>query len=364
MSQTRNKKIAAFTRYSRMGASSRIRTYQYIPKLEEAGYEVEVFPLFGDEYLKKMYGGLSKPKTEILKAYLKRFISLFKTKKFDLIWIEKELFPYMPAWFEIILQRFNLPTVADYDDAIFHHYDQSSNKWVNRLLGDKIKNVMRNVDVVLCGNGYLLNYAKQAGANESQLLPTVVDMEHYTFNQSERRSVSPVIIGWIGSPTTLPYLEQLLPVFERLHQNYPIRLFVIGGILESDSQINFKNIEWSEETEVESIQQMDIGVMPLELTKWARGKCAYKLIQYMACGLPTVGTDFGANSDVVIHGETGFLASNDEEWYKYMENLIQDSELRYSMGKAGRERVKNHYSLQHSSRILIDQFDNLTKIDK
>lgn len=361
MTQPKKRKIAAFTRYSRMGASSRLRTYQYIPKLEEAGYEVEAFPLFGDEYLKKLYSGSKKPKAEIIKAYLKRFILLFKIRKVDLIWIEKELFPYMPAWFEKFLSLIDLSIVADYDDAIFHHYDQSSNGWIKRLLGDKIKHVIRSADIVMCGNKYLLNYAVESGAKTSQLLPTVVDIQRYSLNDNVNKSIEPIIIGWIGSPTTLPYLEQLHPVFEKLHQKYSIRLYVIGGKLERRSKVDIKNIEWSEKTEVESIKQIDIGVMPLEKNKWARGKCAYKLIQYMACGLPTVGTHYGANSDVVIHGETGYLASNEDEWYKYLEKLLQSSKLRNRMGKAGRRRVENYYSLQHSSRFLIDQFDQLTK---
>jgi glycosyltransferase involved in cell wall biosynthesis len=359
MNKPQNKKIAAFTRYSRMGASSRLRTYQYFAKLEEAGYNLKFFPLFGDEYLEKLYSGSKKPKTEIIKAYFQRLFLLLKSRNFNLIWIEKELFPYIPALFEKILSLLGIPIIIDYDDAIFHHYDQSSNRLVKHLLGDKIKYVMRRADLIMCGNDYLLTYAEEAGAKEAQLLPTVVDMERYTINHIQKRSDAPVIIGWIGSPTTLPYLEQLLPVFDKLHQNYPIRLHVIGGMLESVCSVDVKYIEWSEDSEVESIQQMDIGVMPLEKTEWAKGKCAYKLIQYMTCGLPTVGTDFGANSDVVIHAKTGYLASNDEEWYEYLEILIQNPELRIRLGKAGRERVENHYSLKTTSRILINRFDQL-----
>lgn len=357
------KKIIAFTRYSRMGASSRLRTYQYIPKLEEAGYQVKVFPLFDDEYLEKMYRSQQKPRRLIMYSYVRRMLQVYKAVKADLVWLEKEMFPFLPAFAEKLLEYIGTPVVVDYDDAIFHNYDRNSNIFIRKILGAKIAHVMKAADCVLSGNNYLADYAKKANSQVVQTLPTVVDTTRYEVKNPEITELNdaPVVIGWIGSPTTLRYLEQLLPVIEKLSKVYNIQIKVVGGVLTSDFDGEVIHEAWSEKTETNSVRSFDIGVMPLEKDDWEKGKCAYKLIQYMACAVPAVATKYGANIDVIQHGKTGFLASSNEDWYNYLEKLIVDKSLRVSMGTAGRKRVEKYYSLKNASITLIEEFNRLTK---
>ena len=174
------KKILLLSKYTRMGARSRLRTIQYIPYLERNGYKVTQQSLFDDDYLKSLYLKNKTSKLHVFSLFIKRIYTLLKVKKFDLLWIEKELFPYFPAWFEFFLKKIGIKYIVDYDDAIFHNYDLSNNKIIKSVLGNKIDLVMKNSALVIAGNNYLAERAKIAGVNNIHIIPTVVDRERYT----------------------------------------------------------------------------------------------------------------------------------------------------------------------------------------
>jgi len=120
----------------------------------------------------------------------------------------------------------------------------------------------------------------------------------------------------------------------------------VGAAMQPETVGSLEILPWTEDTEVSLIQNMDIGVMPLPETPWTRGKCGYKLIQYMACGLPVVASPVGVNCEIVEHGVNGFLAETNEEWRSAVETLLSDADLRRRMGAAGRKKVEDSYSLQ------------------
>src|SRR5690606_37058873 len=128
-------RILYFTKYSRNAGSSRLRSYQYFPYLEAEGMEVEVSPLFSEAYLHQLYAGKSTKK-EAVKGYLRRFLKIFSLGNYDKIIIEKELFPYLPAWAERILNLLGVKYMVDYDDAVFHNYDLSSNSLIKSFLSE------------------------------------------------------------------------------------------------------------------------------------------------------------------------------------------------------------------------------------
>lgn len=303
------------TKYSRMGASSRFRSFQYIPLMEKEGYEVKVAPLFGDEYIHLLYNKGKVPKRKIILFYLHRFFTLLFARNYDLIILEKELFPYMPAWAEKILAWKKIPYIVDYDDAIFHNYDLHPRPWIRKLLGRKIDLVMGNAACVLAGNAYLADRAYKAGAKKVVIIPTVVDENKYTALENN----NPVpVLGWLGSPTTLKYLKDLRPVLEKLAESYDFELRILGGNKGIGLSKNERIIDWSEETESEEVARFDLGLMPLTDSPWEKGKCAFKLIQYMASGVPAIASKVGMNGEVIRHGENGFLAENGEDWYRYL----------------------------------------------
>jgi glycosyltransferase involved in cell wall biosynthesis len=246
-----------------------------------------------------------------------------------------------------------VPYVVDYDDALFHRYDCHTNPWVRRLLGQKIDSVMRHAATVIAGNNYLAERAYRAGANRVEMIPTVVDTKRY---QPEQKSVAAVpIVGWIGTPQTSRYLKPLLPVFESLKNDMPVRFVAIGANPEDFEDTPVETWPWSEESEVKSLQQFDIGIMPLVDSPWERGKCGYKLIQYMACGVPVVASPVGVNREIVVPGGNGLFADTVEEWDKTLRMLLNvDSEARKRMGAAGRVRVEKWYSAQVQASRLLD----------
>ena len=154
------------TRYTRLGASSRLRVYQYLPYLKEAGFEVTVAPLFGDDYVRSLYGGKIST-VEVFKSYIDRLRFILKVRHFDLVWVEYEMLPWLPAWTELSLLPGGVPLVVDYDDAIFNRYDQHRLAIVRRVLGKKIDVVMCRAALVIVGNDYLGAHARQAGRSVS-----------------------------------------------------------------------------------------------------------------------------------------------------------------------------------------------------
>jgi glycosyltransferase involved in cell wall biosynthesis len=349
--------ILALTRYGRKGASSRMRFEQFIAPLSKFGLQVKVSPLLKDHYISRLYQGRRASLIMLAMAYVRRFFVLFSAYRYDFLWIEKELFPDMPCFFERIVSRAGIRYVVDYDDAIFHNYDLSRN-FLRRLLSTKIDAVMRSADMVVCGNDYLAEHAVKAGAGRVKVLPTVIDLDRY-FIQSKKPS-GPIVIGWMGSSATVKYLTGILPALKILSAEIPIQLRIVGAeIFESGLTIDCR--PWSEEGEVEQIQDFDIGIMPLNDSAWERGKCGYKLIQYMACGLPVVASPVGVNKEIIVDGENGFLASSIEDWVNALRDLAINQTLRNKLGDSGRRLVEHHYCLQVIAPQLATIFRDLTE---
>lgn len=349
-------KVLYLTKYSRNGASSRLRSYQYFPFLEAKGYAVTVRPFFDEDYLVDLYAGKKTDKLKLIRSYLNRFFTLFSVYKYDKLVIEKELFPYFFSWFEKILALLKVNYIVDYDDAIFHNYDLSASKLIRFLLKNKIDNVMKYSGCVLAGNGYLYERAKVAGAKIIIILPTVIDVDAYKVTQ--KTAATKVIIGWIGSPSTFKYVKNYKMVFSEILQNKAVELHIVGATEDIGLGTNVKYLKWNEESEVDAISKFDIGIMPLENTSWELGKCAYKIIQYMGCGLPVVASAVGMNIEVVDEGVNGFLVQEEEEWLDKLRLLIEDSALRERLGKSGRKKVESQFSLQKSSTIILSVLSN------
>ncbi len=334
------------TRYGRQGASSRLRLYQYLPWLAAAGIDVTISPLFSDAYV----AGLQHAHTsvyEVVAAYQRRLFALVNARRFDLVWIEKEALPWLPAWMERIFLPKRIPQMIDYDDAVFHYYDQHQNSVVRMFLSGKHPALMRGAALVVAGNDYLAGFARQADAKHVEVFPTVIDLARYPpamQTGAAQRATAP-IVGWIGQRATAAFLAPYKPLFERLVASGQAHFAAIGIDAQSLG-LPMASIPWTEQTEVAAISSFDIGIMPLADAPFERGKCGYKLIQYMACGLPVVASPVGVNCQIVEHGVNGFLAETPEHWAEALQTLLADPALRQRMGQAGRQKVEQQYSLQ------------------
>ena len=352
--------VALLTKYDESGASSRIRTLQYVRHFKAAGIEPVPVPLMPRAYLERLYRGQRSAGSAftVLRHAVQRALTLLSSRQFDIVWVEKEAFPYLPYALEGLLLPRTVPLVVDYDDAIFHNYDLHPSSMVRRVLGRKIDRIMERADLVVAGNAYLLERAYNAGARRTKLIPSVVEPERYV-PRREPSFRDDVVVGWIGTPKTAQYLQQIASVLRRLSAVRKVTLRAIGSGPLNLPGVNVEVVPWSVDSEAAMIASFDVGVMPLRDGPWERGKCGYKLIQYMAGGLPVVASAVGANNSIVEHGTSGFLATTDDEWLAALSNLAQDPVLGRRMGQRGRMLVEEKYSLNVTAPILIRALQQL-----
>jgi glycosyltransferase involved in cell wall biosynthesis len=350
-------RIAAFTRYDRQAASTRQRFIQYFPSLRDAGIYVRHLPLLDDQYVAALVTGTSYPNQKIAQAYVRRMRQLAMERAADIYWVYVELLPFVPAYFERLAAA-GKKIVYDFDDAFFHTYDQSSNAFVRTFLSNKHASLLEHAAACVCGNTYVWEFAQNHCRN-SIIVPTVVDTRKYRAADEDGRSS--LTIGWMGSPTTWPQVRPILHVLEEVAKTFGARILVIGAgrgaKIDAFPGLEFR--DWAEETEISDVQDMDVGIMPLKDGAFERGKSGYKLIQYMACGLPVVASPVGVNAEIVRPGMNGFLASTEEDWRAALSLLLRDSQLRKRLGESGRQQVERDFSLASQESKLIELFQSL-----
>ncbi|WP_354686945.1 glycosyltransferase family 4 protein [Cupriavidus necator] len=347
-------RVLALPKYGRLGASSRLRSLQFLPWLAQAQMDVTVQPLLSDAVLAQRYRQSRYGATALACAYAGRLRALWQRDAFDLLWIEKEALPWLPAWMEAACLR-GVPYVLDYDDAQFHNYDLHRLALVRRLLGRRLDRLMAGARLVVAGNDYLAQRARDAGGGWVEVVPTVIDLERYRLARPVSGSTgAPPRIVWIGSPSTVRYLQLLGPALTELARTHAFTLRVIGGEFDAVRMpgVTVECVPWSEDTEVAGIGACDVGIMPLLDSPWERGKCGYKLIQYMACGLPVVASPVGVNAQIVRNGHNGLLADSTETWQQSLARLLADAPLRAGMGRAGRAMVEQTYCVQQAGPRL------------
>lgn len=337
-------RVLLLSRYGRKGPSSRLRHDQFVPRLAAEGIRVDAAPLLPDAYLEALYAGRRWPPHRIAARYLGRLARLLAARRYDLLWIEKELLPWLPFAVERALLAGAPPYVLDLDDAWFHHYDRHRLAPVRALLGSKLDRLMRGAALVTAGNAYLAERAAAAGAPWVEIVPTVVDLDRYP--PSDPPSAALLAVGWIGSPATSRYLDPVAGPLGRLVGEGAARLVLIGAGEAALPGVAADRRPWREDTEVADLQGLDVGIMPLADSPWERGKCGYKLIQYMACGRPVVASPVGVNREIVEPGVNGLLAESPAQWEDALRALAADPGLRRRLGQAGRGKVERLYSRQ------------------
>jgi glycosyltransferase involved in cell wall biosynthesis len=344
--------VLALTKYDVQAASTRQRFAQYVPYLAAHGVEVELSPLLSNNYLNALNAGHRAARSAICQGYLRRLQMLLTRRDYDLLWVQYELFPYLPGLAERLSGWTGKPIICDYDDAIFHGYDNHRRSLVRRLLGNKLEPLLTRASAVICGNSYLKSYAEGYCPN-SVIVPTVVDTSVYLPRSARAEPDRPLVVGWLGSPTTWQNVEPLLPAIMPAIRTRGATLRVIGAGSRLSAVDGIEPVDWSEASEVSELQGMDVGIMPLLDGPFERGKCGYKLIQYMACGVPVVASPVGVNAKIVVENGNGFLASDPSAWAAALERLLDDAALRRRMGFEGRCIAVERYSLAvHQPRVL------------
>lgn len=245
-----------------------------------------------------------------------------------------------------LFARFARHSVFDVDDAIYVRKPRrlgepaDESVWRRR----KFTATCRRVDAVACGNEVLAGAARGA-ARRISILPTSIDASAYV--PTSAAEDAPPTIAWIGSPENLVYLEMIRPALARLARRHPaLRLRVICSRFPEWPEVGIERVPWSEQTEAQALAGAHIGIMPLSDDEWSRGKCAFKLLQYMAASLPCVASPIGANREAVLDGVSGFHARTDADWERGLGRLIESPGLRARFGAMGRAHVEYRYSMR------------------
>lgn len=254
--------------------------------------------------------------------------------RYDLVYIQTM---FLEKWqFEQLKQKGAI-ICFDFDDAIYSYSKE------------EFEIVMQYVDKVIVATPHLRDYIKPynkacrvvfSPVNTDVILPLNRVQDIFT-------------IGWIGSPWTAPYLKNIEPVFKKMSGKIPFKLLIVGGEMALPG-IDIECITWSEQAEVEALGRIDIGIMPLSNDEWSKMKGGYKLYLYMAAGKPAVASPYGINADIVIGGETGFLAETEKDWLSAFEKLQQDVALRREMGLKARKIAEQKYSYNVCTKQLLD----------
>jgi len=350
--------LHVFPRYDSSGASSRIRMYEAKPYFARENLMLHFHPLLPKPYLRQKYAGEKIHPAWIAQRFVRRIETIRKIlqKNSPWLWVEYELFPWLPAWAESWVFR-KTRVILDFDDAVFHRYDHHPSRWIRKTLGSKICMLIRKAFAVTACNRYLEEYARRCGAHRVVRYPSSVDLKRYT-PRPVHKPQDPMVVGWLGSPSTSWYLMDLLDVLREL-KNEPIRWLFVGTdprIQTHFAGLPVEFVDWSLEEEVSLLHRMDVGIMPLPDTPWTRGKCGFKLIQYMAVGIPVIASPVGINVELAQPWKTGFLATSPKEWVDALRTLLHDPELRRSLGAEGRKLVEERFDLEKNAMRLAQTF--------
>ena len=355
-------RVLALSPIPEEGAGCRFRIAQFMPYLASVGVEVTLSSLFTTDFFRLVYkpGHYARKAVTFAALSARRLGSLRDLQRFDVVFIYREMFPIGPAIVErLIAARGRPPIVFDFDDAIF----LPSVSDANRLIGvlkrpQKVAAIIRSSDHVITGNEYLAAYARRF-TSAVTTIPTSVDTARFApaagTGSTSRGDAGDLVVGWIGSPTTSGYIRSLAPVLRRVHERHPFTLRVSGaGERFEIPGVTIDHQPWSLEREVELFNTCDVGVYPLADDEWSKGKCGFKALEFMACGVPVVAAAVGVNREIVADGDNGFLASTEDEWVDKLTRLLADAALRRRFAEAGRRTVEERYSVRVNAPRLAE----------
>jgi len=336
--------------------SQRYRFEQYIPFLEQHNFQCHLSYVISEKDDKLFYSeGNSFNKLWILiKAIFIRIKDTFRYNDYDIVFVQREAIMIGSSYFEKRIKRSRAKYIFDFDDSIWLMDTSDGNKKYEWLKNPEktIRNI-RYADMVFAGNTYLANYARSCNTHV-KIIPTTIDTD---FHKPIAKKNDKLIIGWIGSHTTIKHFEYALEFLAIIKKKYPqLEIRVVGDEEYINESLNIKGIAWSSATEVELINTFSIGIMPLPDDEWAKGKCGLKGLSYMACEVPTIMSPVGVNTEIIEHGKNGFLTSSTNEWIDCLSRLIESPELRESMGKAGRQTVLEKYSVLSQQQNYLNAF--------
>jgi glycosyltransferase involved in cell wall biosynthesis len=342
----------------------RFRFEQYVELLAADDFTASFFPFLDIATLEILYkpGRSVRKMVGVMGGFFRRISSLRHAASADFVFIYREAAPIGPPLFEWFLARIlKKKIIYDFDDAIWLPATSSENRIAALLKWPgKMRSICRWSYKISSGNQYLYEYAH--GFNSRVVLnPTTIDtvnLHNPEIHQKPSVSQGTITIGWTGTHSTLQYLTMLEPVLAELEKKHAaLRVLIIA---DKAPQLNLTSLEfrpWSKESEIEDLLRFDIGVMPLADDAWAKGKCGFKALQYMALNIVALASPVGVNTEIISNGKNGFLCKTESEWKESLEKVISDPALRLRVGSAGRQTVNDRYSVGSNKSTFLSLFD-------
>lgn len=343
--------------------SQRFRFEQYLTLIDNEGNTIYYQSFWDENSWGFLYarGLLFRKVIGFIKGLTRRLGSLFRLSKIDFVFIHRECLPIGPPVIEWILAKvLKKKIIYDFDDAIWLPNTSEENKAIAFLKWHrKVASICKWSWKISCGNSFLASYALQFNKNVV-VNPTTIDtinLHNPSRFMIEKKS-NPIIIGWTGTQSTLPYIISLIPILQKLEQQFPdqFRLVIIAN---KDPQLSLKFVDylqWSIKTEIQDLLEMDIGLMPLTDDIWAKGKCGFKALQYMALEIPTIASPVGVNTEIIQNEINGYLCRTETEWLTALTRLFEDKNLRKRIGSAGRKKINSNYSVTSNCSVFLGLF--------
>ena len=349
--------------YRNRSPGQRFRIEQYMAFLEENGYKCQLSNFItpeNDKFFSKS-GNYFRKGQVLLKAISIRLLNLIRVEDYDIIFVFREALPIGTSLIERLLKKRGARIIFDFDDAIWLQNVSKENEALAFLKNaTKTKKLIELSDVIFAGNKYLADYARKFNSNV-KIIPTTIDMVHLHNKTKLHEDKESITVGWTGTHSTLKYLEQIEDVLVLLTKTKNIQVLVIGDRVPVFKELTVKFLPWKLASEVEDLLNIDIGIMPLTNDQWSKGKCGFKVLQYLSLGIPAVASPVGVNTEIIADEKNGFFASNKTEWLEKLSILINSTEKRKEMGKAGQKVVKDRYSVNAFKAKYLDGFNEVLR---
>lgn len=341
--------------YPTEAPSNRLRVEQYFPYLRKHGVKTRLRPFMSRGFYRSRYrpGGLPRKLLSLTWSTFNRLLDVRRAGEVDVILIHREAFPFGGPFVEEMLARTRRPIVYDFDDAVYLHSSGEASPLMRLLRRpEKTARIIELSAAVIAGNETLRDYAS-AYNDRITVIPTPVDTDHFCPRKGPPVR-DRVVIGWIGSNTTAPYLKMIEPALEEVMRRDPrVDLRIVGAGHQPTGLSRVELRRWGLESELRDLHDFDIGIMPMPDTEWTRGKCSFKTLLYMSVGVPSVSSPVGVTTEIIQDGVNGYLATTTEEWVERLTALIADADRRRAVGLAGRASVVEKYSLHTQAPRLL-----------
>ena len=338
------------------GPSTRFRIVQFLPALKQAGISASVRPFLSSGQARRVYGnaGLAEKMGLTMLGLAGRLSDIVRASRVDLVYVLRETFPIGPGLFENIFARCCGRLAFDFDDAIWVPATNIANPLDRLRDWERPAKIIARADCTVVGSEYLACYARRFAMCPDRIvvIPTVVDTEVY--RPARRGPSDEVIVGWIGTPNNTSYLTAIWDDLAEAARREPrIRYRFVGAQPFETGTFPVEFRPWTMEREVADIQGFDIGIMPLPDDEQTRGKCGFKLIQYMACGVPAIAAAVGANIQVLDEGRSGTLIPTGASWVEPIVALARNPDARRHLAETGRLLAVTQYSLQAAAPRFV-----------